>query len=113
MFRNSHSLEQFKGICGRIELQSERGLQLKSQLEVDCPCSLRFKVVGDKYSTLWVDIFPAYDEDRPTPSNQFEVSFDLHKDIYKIDINPHAISDDYIIISSFIHHIERIMRSIA
>lgn len=109
----TYSLEQFKATVGRIELQTERGVQLKKALEVDMPCGCRCKVLPDKYSTLYVEIFPQYDENRPIPCNQFDVSFNLHKEIYSISVNSYAVAEDYITISHFMWHIERIMRSIA
>jgi hypothetical protein len=107
------TLNEFKAEVARLELQTSRGLQLKKELEVDMPCGLRFKVLPDNYATLCLDIFPVYNEDRPIPCNQFEVELNWRKDIMNISINPHANGEDYIHISNFIHHIERIMRSVA
>ena len=107
------TLSEFKAEVVRLELQTTRGVQLKKELELDMPCGLSYKVLPDNYSTLCVDIFPQYDENRPIPCNQFQISFNWRKDIMDISINPRANGDDYITISNFVHHIERIMRSMA
>jgi hypothetical protein len=110
----SLSLFQFRQIEAQLALQTRRAEEFIRELTLNSKCHARYKVCGNNYSIIWVEIYPHnMNEGYINACQQFTLEIDLHTNISKVEFQPNATSDEFLIIAPYVNCAEAVLLGIA